>query len=92
MARFEHGKVEPSEVTMTAIRGALATAGVEFLADDAVRFQAVSRGPMVYRVVCLPRGTYGVELVRPDGTTAIVQRLRTRQDALTWIGRPNDGC
>jgi transcriptional regulator with XRE-family HTH domain len=92
IARFEHGKVEPTEATMVAIRAALEAAGVEFLANSTVRFRDASRERPDYRLVRLPRGAYGIELIRPDGTREIVQRLRTRRDALAWIGHPPTGA
>lgn len=91
VARFEHGKAEPTATTMAAILAALEAAGVQFLPDDAVRFRDPGRGEMDYRLLRLPGGAYGIESIRPDGTREIVQRLRTRRDALAWIGRPFDG-
>ena len=92
VARFEHRKAEPTKATITAISVAFEAAGVEFLANNTVRLRGASRAQTDYRLLRLPQGVYGIELVRPDGTREIVQRLRTRRDALAWIGRaPNRG-
>jgi hypothetical protein len=55
---------------------------VDFFGDTAARFRAARPGPLSYRVVRLPRGMYMIEVTRADGSREIVQRLRTRHDAL----------